>query len=61
MLGMERKRVMKEKRMTFWHLPSCQKMSANKETNLVQAYSELNKFCLGGDYDRALKATGKSK
>ncbi|KOB68347.1 Signal recognition particle subunit SRP72 [Operophtera brumata] len=34
-------------------------MSANKENNLVQAYSELNKFCVGGDYDRALKATGK--
>lgn len=36
-------------------------MSANKENNLVQAYIELNKFCQSGDYDRALKATGKSK
>ncbi|KAJ8732278.1 hypothetical protein PYW08_015008 [Mythimna loreyi] len=34
-------------------------MSANKENNLVQAYIELNKFCQSGDYDRALKATGK--
>ncbi|CAH0727986.1 unnamed protein product, partial [Brenthis ino] len=34
-------------------------MSANKETNLVQAYSELNKFCQSGDYERALKAAGK--
>ncbi|XP_053602783.1 signal recognition particle subunit SRP72 isoform X2 [Plodia interpunctella] len=34
-------------------------MSANKENNLVQAYIELNKFCQNGDYDRALKATGK--
>ncbi|XP_028158599.1 signal recognition particle subunit SRP72 isoform X1 [Ostrinia furnacalis] len=34
-------------------------MSANKESNLVQAYVELNKFCQSGDYDRALKATGK--
>ncbi|XP_063620945.1 signal recognition particle subunit SRP72 [Cydia splendana] len=34
-------------------------MSANKENNLVQAYIELNKFCQGGDYDRALKAAGK--
>lgn len=37
------------------------KMSANKENNLVQAYIELNKFCQSGDYERALKATGKSK
>lgn len=36
-------------------------MSANKENNLVQAYIELNKFCQSGDYERALKATGKSK
>lgn len=36
-------------------------MSANKENNLVQAYIELNKFCQSGDYDRALKATGKGK
>lgn len=36
-------------------------MSANKENNLVQAYIELNKFCQSGDYDRALKATGKSE
>ncbi|KAL0840689.1 hypothetical protein ABMA28_015882 [Loxostege sticticalis] len=34
-------------------------MSANKENNLVQAYVELNKFCQSGDYERALKATGK--
>ncbi|XP_049865710.1 signal recognition particle subunit SRP72 [Pectinophora gossypiella] len=34
-------------------------MSASKENNLVQAYIELNKFCQSGDYDRALKATGK--
>ncbi|CAB3243622.1 unnamed protein product [Arctia plantaginis] len=34
-------------------------MSANKENNLVQAYIELNKYCQSGDYDRALKATGK--
>ncbi|KAG6461098.1 hypothetical protein O3G_MSEX012419 [Manduca sexta] len=34
-------------------------MSANKESNLVQAYIELNKFCQNGDYDRALKASGK--
>ncbi|XP_052751250.1 signal recognition particle subunit SRP72 [Galleria mellonella] len=34
-------------------------MSANKESNLVQAYIELNKFCQSGDYERALKATGK--
>ncbi|XP_013184409.1 signal recognition particle subunit SRP72 [Amyelois transitella] len=34
-------------------------MSANKENNLVQAYIELNKFCQSGDYERALKATGK--
>ncbi|PZC83892.1 hypothetical protein B5X24_HaOG206641 [Helicoverpa armigera] len=43
-------------------MPSCSqlsKMSANKENNLVQAYVELNKFCQSGDYDRALKATGK--
>lgn len=44
--------------MTY-HLPSCQKMSANKENNLVQAYIELNKFCQNGDYERALKAAGK--
>ncbi|CAG9560178.1 unnamed protein product [Danaus chrysippus] len=44
--------------MTY-HLPSCQKMSANKENNLVQAYVELNKFCQNGDYERALKAAGK--
>ncbi|XP_072940533.1 signal recognition particle subunit SRP72 [Epargyreus clarus] len=40
-------------------MPCCQKMSANKESNLVQAYIELNKFCQSGDYDRALKSTGK--
>ncbi|KAJ2947147.1 hypothetical protein O0L34_g16504 [Tuta absoluta] len=34
-------------------------MSANKENNLVQAYNELNKYCQAGDYDRALKTTGK--
>ncbi|CAK1603846.1 unnamed protein product [Parnassius mnemosyne] len=34
-------------------------MSANKESNLVQGYIELNKFCQSGDYDRALKAAGK--
>lgn len=36
-------------------------MSANKESNLVQTYIELNKFCQSGDYERALKAAGKSK
>ncbi|XP_026485848.2 signal recognition particle subunit SRP72 [Vanessa tameamea] len=40
-------------------VPSCQKMSANKENNLVQAYVELNKFCQSGEYERALKAAGK--
>ncbi|XP_045493552.1 signal recognition particle subunit SRP72 [Colias croceus] len=34
-------------------------MSANKETNLVQAYVELNKFCQSSDYERALKAANK--
>ncbi|KAI8428724.1 hypothetical protein MSG28_007421 [Choristoneura fumiferana] len=34
-------------------------MSGNKEVNLVQSYIELNKFCQGSDYDRALKAAGK--
>ncbi|VVD04130.1 unnamed protein product [Leptidea sinapis] len=34
-------------------------MSANKENNLVQAYVELNKFCQSGEYERALKASGK--
>ncbi|XP_059061425.1 signal recognition particle subunit SRP72 [Achroia grisella] len=34
-------------------------MSANRESSLVQSYIELNKFCQSGDYDRALKATGK--
>ncbi|CAK1553451.1 unnamed protein product [Leptosia nina] len=34
-------------------------MSANKESNLVQAYIELNKFCQSSDYERALKAAGK--
>ncbi|CAG9785244.1 unnamed protein product [Diatraea saccharalis] len=34
-------------------------MSASKENNLVQAYIELNKFCQSGDYEKALKATGK--
>lgn len=42
-------------------LPACQKMSANKESNLVQAYIELNKFCQSNDYEKALKAAGKSK
>ncbi|XP_041976354.1 signal recognition particle subunit SRP72 [Aricia agestis] len=34
-------------------------MSANKEINLVQAYVELNKFCQSGEYERALKSSGK--